>query len=60
MDDPSPATPLLRHRAFVRFLYVRIAASIAPTAMSRSGRQRETAALTAAACGIILASQSAI
>ncbi len=29
MDDPSPATPLLRHRAFVRFLYVRIAASIA-------------------------------
>lgn len=29
MDDSSPATPLLSHRGFVRFLYVRIAASIA-------------------------------
>jgi MFS family permease len=29
MDDPSPATPLLRHGAFIGFLYVRIAASIA-------------------------------
>jgi MFS family permease len=29
MDDPSPARPLLRHGAFVGFLYVRIAASIA-------------------------------
>jgi MFS family permease len=29
MDDPSPATPLLRHGPFVRFLYVRIAASAA-------------------------------
>jgi MFS family permease len=29
MDDPSPATPLLRHGPFVRFLYVRIAASVA-------------------------------
>jgi len=29
MDDLSPPTPLLRHRAFVRFLYVRVAASIA-------------------------------
>jgi MFS family permease len=29
MDDPLPATPLLRHGAFVGFLYVRIAASIA-------------------------------
>lgn len=29
MDDPSHPAPLLGHRAFVRFLYVRIAASIA-------------------------------
>jgi MFS family permease len=29
MHDPSPAPPLLRHPAFVRFLYVRVAASIA-------------------------------
>jgi MFS family permease len=29
MDAPSPPTPLLRHGPFVRFLYVRIAASIA-------------------------------
>lgn len=29
MDDASPATPLLSHRGFVRFLYVRIAASVA-------------------------------
>jgi MFS family permease len=27
--DPSPATPLLRHRAFLGFLYVRVAASVA-------------------------------
>ena len=29
MDAPSPSTLLLRHGAFVRFLYVRIAASVA-------------------------------
>ncbi|MGH6672423.1 MAG: MFS transporter [Xanthobacteraceae bacterium] len=29
MDDPLPATRLLDHRPFVRFVYVRIAASIA-------------------------------
>jgi MFS family permease len=29
MDQSSPATPLFRQRAFLRFLYVRIAASIA-------------------------------
>ena len=29
MDDPTPATPLLRQAAFVSFLYVRVAASIA-------------------------------
>ena len=29
MDDPSSATSLLRHGAFVRFVYVRIAASVA-------------------------------
>jgi MFS family permease len=29
MDDPSPATTLFRHRAFMRFVYVRIAASVA-------------------------------
>jgi len=29
MDDPSPATTLLRHGAFMRFVYVRIAASVA-------------------------------
>jgi MFS family permease len=29
MDAPSPPTPLLRHGPFVRFLYVRLAASIA-------------------------------
>jgi len=29
MDDSSSATPLLRHGPFVRFLYVRIAASVA-------------------------------
>ena len=29
MDDFSPPMPLLRHRAFVRFLYVRVAASVA-------------------------------
>ena len=29
IDDPSSATPLLRHGPFVRFLYVRIAASVA-------------------------------
>jgi MFS family permease len=29
MDDPPPATTLLRHRAFMRFVYVRIAASVA-------------------------------
>ncbi len=29
MDDFTPSTPLLRHRAFLLFLYVRIAASVA-------------------------------
>jgi MFS family permease len=29
MDDPSPATSLLHHRAFMRFVYVRIAGSVA-------------------------------
>jgi MFS family permease len=29
MHDLPPATPLLRHRAFIQFLYVRVAASIA-------------------------------
>ncbi len=29
MDDASPVKPLLRHAPFVRFLYVRIAASVA-------------------------------
>src|ERR1700686_3295901 len=29
MVDPASALPLLRHSAFVRFLYVRVAASIA-------------------------------
>jgi hypothetical protein len=29
MDEPSPPNALLRHRAFARFLYVRIAASVA-------------------------------
>ena len=29
MVDPASALPLLRHPAFVRFLYVRVAASIA-------------------------------
>src|SRR5271156_6328059 len=29
MQNPSPPVPLLRHGAFVRFLYVRVAASVA-------------------------------
>jgi MFS family permease len=29
MSDPSPALALLRHRGFLRFLYVRVAASVA-------------------------------
>jgi MFS family permease len=29
MDHPSQATPLFHHRAFLRFLYVRVAASVA-------------------------------